>query len=65
MFGEKNYMEAGAKYQDALDRLEQLMLRVKAGEPEWEDLLEMKIQLLLNFAQCKLSLDEYYPVIEL
>lgn len=64
LFGEKNYTEAGAKYRDALGRLEQLMLREKPGEPEWEQLLQMKIPLLLNFAQCKLSLGEYYAVIE-
>merc|ERR1719242_1010554 len=40
------------------------MLREKPGEQEWEELLELKVPLLLNFAQCKLSMGEYYAVIE-
>jgi len=30
----------------------------------WDELLNLKIPLLLNLAQCRLSLSDYYPVIE-
>ena len=49
----ENYAAAGEKYRDALGRLEQLMLREKPGEEEWKDLLNLKIPLLLNLAQCR------------
>lgn len=64
LFGARDYPAAGEKYRDALGRLEQLMLREKPGEEEWEELLQIKVPLLLNFAQCKLSMGEYYAVIE-
>jgi len=64
LFGQKNYQAASEKYRQALGRLEQLMLREKPGEEEWEELLKLKIPLLLNLAQCKLSLGDYYPAIE-
>ena len=38
--------------------------REKPGDPEWEKLEDMKTPFLLNFCQCKLSLGEFYPVIE-
>ena len=40
------------------------MLREKPGDEEWDELLDLKIPLLLNLAQCRLSLGDYYPVIE-
>ena len=64
LFGVKDYTGASEKYTAALGRLEQLMLREKPGEEEWEELLDLKIPLLLNLAQCRLSLRDYYPVIE-
>lgn len=41
-----------------------LSFREKPHEEEWNELDKMKIPLLLNFAQCKLSQGDYYPVIE-
>lgn len=64
MFSSKDYAGASEKYREALGRLEQLMLREKPGEEEWEELLQLKIPLLLNLSQCRLSLSDYYPVIE-
>jgi len=64
LFQAENFSLAGAKYKDALGRLEQLMLREKPGEDEWQDLLELKIPLLLNLSQCELKENDYYSVIE-
>ena len=47
-----------------MGRLEQLMLIEKPGEEEWDQLLQLKIPLLLNFSRCILSNGEYYAVIE-
>ena len=41
-----------------------ILSREKPGDPEWHTLEDKKIPFLLNFCQCKLSLGEYYPVIE-
>ena len=38
--------------------------REKPNDPEWIELNNKKIPLLLNFSQCKLSEHEYYQVIE-
>ena len=65
LFAGKDYAGASDKYSAALGRLEQLMLREKPGDEEWNELLELKIPLLLNLSQCRLSLGDYYPVIEL
>ncbi|XP_070572091.1 AH receptor-interacting protein-like [Ptychodera flava] len=64
LYKQKEYREASEKYAEALGCLEQLCLREKPGDHEWLQLDEMKIPLLLNFAQCKLILEEYYQVIE-
>jgi len=64
LFAARDFEGASEKYRDALGRLEQLMLREKPGEEEWDQLLQLKIPLLLNFSQCKLSNGEYYAVIE-
>jgi len=64
LFGQKNYLGASDKYRDALGRLEQLILREKPGETEHTELVDLKMPLLLNYAQCKLSLGDFYPVIE-
>ena len=56
--------EASEKYAEAIGRLEQLILREKPHDEEWLELRKQKVPLLLNYSQCKLSLNEYYPVIE-
>lgn len=40
------------------------MLREKPEDEEWLQLREVKLPILLNFAQVKLSKKEYYEVIE-
>ena len=64
LFKENKMVEASLKYSEAIGRLEQLLLREKPGEKEWEELMEMKIPLLLNYSQCQLGLGNYHPVIE-
>ncbi|XP_077995291.1 AH receptor-interacting protein-like [Glandiceps talaboti] len=64
LYKEKEYSKASEKYAEALGCLEQLLLREKPGDTDWKRLDAMKIPLLLNFAQCKLQLKEYYQVIE-
>ncbi len=39
-------------------------VREKPNDVEWLELRDIKLPLLLNFAQCKLNLKEYYAVIE-
>merc|ERR1711981_632183 len=52
------------KYAEAIGHLEQLILREKPHDDEWVELRKQKVPLLLNYSQCKLSLNDYYPVIE-
>ncbi|CAM1301345.1 AIPL1 (predicted) [Pycnogonum litorale] len=59
-----DYEKASNQYAEAIGRLEQLVLREKPGEEEWIKLEDMKVPLLLNYAQCKLILEDYYSVIE-
>lgn len=59
-----DYTEAVQKYSRAIGFLDQLMLCEKPGEPEWKNLQDQKMAILLNYAQCKLILKEYYEVIE-
>merc|ERR1719209_3393 len=64
LFAAGDFEGASEKYKDALGRLEQLMLREKPGEDEWNQLLQLKIPLLLNLSQCKLNEEDYYSVID-
>lgn len=64
LFKEKNYEEACNVYAKGIGMLEQLMLAEKPNGEEWLALNQLKIPLLLNYAQCKLMLKEYYAVIE-
>jgi AH receptor-interacting protein len=41
-----------------------IFFREKPEDEEWLELRSQKIPLLLNFSQCKLLMNEYYPVIE-
>ncbi|XP_014294475.1 aryl-hydrocarbon-interacting protein-like 1 [Halyomorpha halys] len=63
-FKNGNYTEAVKKYSRAIGFLDQLMISEKPGDSEWKSLQEQKMAILLNFAQCKLVLKEYYEVIE-
>jgi len=64
LFREKKYDSASEIYAKAIGILEQLMLAEKPNDEEWLSLSQMKIPLLLNYAQCKLISKEYYSVIE-
>lgn len=64
LFKEKKYNSASETYAKAIGMLEQLMLIEKPNDEEWLSLNQMKIPLLLNYAQCKLLNKEYYSVIE-
>jgi AH receptor-interacting protein len=63
-FKKRNYQTASDHYAKAIGIIEQLMIKEKPHETEWDELDKMKVPLLLNFAQCKLSLGDFYPVIE-
>ncbi|KAF0294354.1 AH receptor-interacting protein [Amphibalanus amphitrite] len=64
LYRDGKHEAAAEKYADALGRLESLMLREKPQDVEWNKLNELKLPLLLNFAQCKLLEDDYYAAIE-
>lgn len=64
LYKEQNYSQAADKYAEAIGILEQLIMKEKPGDPSWHELEDKKSPLLLNFAQCKLVLQDYYPVIE-
>jgi len=64
LYQAKKYKEAAEKYAKALGCLEQLCLREKPGDKPWRELDRMKIPFLLNYAQCKLFLGDFYEVIE-
>ncbi|XP_030749312.1 AH receptor-interacting protein isoform X2 [Sitophilus oryzae] len=62
-YNKKNYEEASKLYAKAIGLLEQLMLKEKPHDSDWNKLNEQKLPILLNFAQCKLNEEDYYPVI--
>ena len=64
LYKKGDYDKAAEKYAEALGCLENLLLHEKPNSSEWLDLDGDKIPFLLNFAQCKLHLKEYYQVIE-
>ena len=64
LYVNKQLKEAADKYSEAIGRLEQLILREKPQDEDSIALRKQKVTLLLNFSQCKLSLEEYYSVIE-
>ncbi|XP_071479673.1 AH receptor-interacting protein-like [Diadema antillarum] len=64
LYKEGDYVRAAEKYAEALGCLENLLLHEKPNSAEWLELDGEKIPFLLNFAQCKLYLKEYYQVIE-
>ncbi len=63
-FKSKRIIEAEECYSKALGIIEQLMLREKPKDVEWNQLAQIKIPLLLNYAQCKLLQKEFYRAIE-
>lgn len=63
-FKNNRIAEAEECYSKALGIVEQLMLREKPKDVEWNEFAKIKIPLLLNYSQCKLVQKEYYRVIE-
>ncbi|XP_044269500.1 AH receptor-interacting protein [Tribolium madens] len=63
-FRKKNYEEASDFYAKAIGIIEQLMIKEKPHDEEWNELDKMKVPILLNYAQCKLNQGDYYAVIE-
>ncbi|CAO1413164.1 unnamed protein product [Diamesa serratosioi] len=64
MFKNNKMKEAEENYSYALSILEQLMLKEKPKDVEWNELAKLKTPLLLNFSQCRLNQTDYYRVIE-
>jgi AH receptor-interacting protein len=64
LFKHKLYGEASEKYKEALGHLEQLMLKEKPNDVEWNRLNDQKIPILLNYSMCKFNLNEFYECIE-
>ncbi|XKL68537.1 hypothetical protein PGB90_004028 [Kerria lacca] len=63
-YEKQKYEKALEKYELAFSFIDQLQLREKPRDVEWNDLNRMKVPYLLNIAQCKLCLKDYYSVIE-
>uniref|UniRef100_A0A1B6LD13 peptidylprolyl isomerase n=1 Tax=Graphocephala atropunctata TaxID=36148 RepID=A0A1B6LD13_9HEMI len=64
LYRQRQYTAAADKYAQAIGYLEQLLLREKPRDVEWNELNDKKLPLLLNYAQCKLLQEDFYPVIE-
>ncbi|XP_066250189.1 AH receptor-interacting protein [Euwallacea similis] len=62
-YGKKNYVKAAELYAKAIGMLEQLMLKEKPHDTEWSKFNEQKLPILLNYAQCKLNIEDFYAVI--
>ncbi|XP_052849584.1 AH receptor-interacting protein [Drosophila gunungcola] len=58
------YAEAETCYREAVGIVEQLMLKEKPHDEEWQELAAIKTPLLLNYAQCRLIAGDFYAVIE-
>ncbi|KAL3275499.1 hypothetical protein HHI36_020259 [Cryptolaemus montrouzieri] len=60
----KNYKDASQLYAKAIGVLEQLMVKEKPHDDDWNKLNEQKMPLLLNYSQCLLNDGDYYGTIE-
>lgn len=60
----KDYDNAEKCYIEALAIIEQLMLKERSHDPEWNELADLKVPLLLNYSQCRLIAQDYYTVIQ-
>lgn len=58
-----DFQSASEKYFQALAYLEELSLREKPRSESWNSVEEKKVPLLLNYAQCKLLMEDYAEVI--
>lgn len=60
----KDYSRAAEMYSKALGIIENLMLKEKPNEEEWNALDQLRIPFFLNLSQCKLFLGDYYEAIQ-
>lgn len=58
-----DFQKAAGKYFEALAYLEELSIREKPQSDPWNSIEEKKVPLLLNYAQCKLLMEDYAEVI--
>lgn len=63
LYKNREFKQAEDAYSYAIGIVEQLMLKEKPNDIEWNELAEVKVPLLLNYTQCKLLAKDYYPVI--
>lgn len=63
LFKEKKYKEAMEKYANGIACLKHIQMKERPGTPDWCSLDEKQIPLLLNHAQCNLTLGYYQEVI--
>ncbi|XP_006013324.1 AH receptor-interacting protein [Latimeria chalumnae] len=64
LYKEGQVEEAAKKYYEAIACLKNLQMKEKPGHPEWMKLDQMITPLLLNYCQCKLTMEQYYEVLE-
>ncbi|KAL9695771.1 hypothetical protein quinque_015056 [Culex quinquefasciatus] len=63
-YAAKDLAGAMEAYSYAAGLIEQLMLKEKPHDTEWNELAALKVPLLLNYSQCKLLERDFYAVIE-
>ena len=59
-----DYVPAAGKYFEAISYLEQLGVKEKPQSDIWNEIMQKKVPLLLNYCQCKLLMKEYLVVIK-
>lgn len=63
LYKQGNHDGASGKYFEALSYLEEQIIKEKPQSDEWYAIANLKVPLLLNYAQCKLLEEEYAEVI--
>ena len=63
LYKDHRHSEAADKYFEALSYLEQLSVKEKPDTEAWQKIESDKVPLLLNYAQCKMSSQDYHDVI--
>ncbi|VDL62144.1 unnamed protein product [Hymenolepis diminuta] len=63
LYAQGQWFNSAAKYEEALNLIEQLILVEKPGEPEYEQLDQSRVPFYLNMAQCQFKLKDYYGAI--
>lgn len=63
LYKKGDHKKASEKYFEALSYLEQMIIKEKPKSETWHGIAQQKIPFLLNYAQCKLLMEEYVEVI--